>query len=302
MEGTHSFKEAVRTIFIQVADLTTAIVCEEPDLNLQVDQATKKFLVEEALPDIQVRAAWGDLAGRMAGEKIFDSGALWQLYRTRENYVFRFASPLFGPEPYKVAQFQPDFARGEVFLCRHYFASGAPVYPLEYPLGELLMVNLLAQGRGVELHGFGMVDSRGEGHLFLGPSGAGKTTMARLWQRAPGVEILNDDRIVLRQVGGRLWMYGTPWHGEGRLASRARAPLTRIYFLSHGMRNLLVPVKNAEAVGRLFTCGFPAFYSATALDFVLSFLEAVVQVVPCHELHFLPDQTVVEFLHGAWAA
>lgn len=296
MAVTHSSNEAVRTIFVQVADLTTAIICEEPDLNLQVDQATKKFLVEGGLPDIQVRAAWGDLAERTEGEKIFDSGALWQLYRTRESYVFRFASPLFGPKPYKVAQFQPDFARGEVFLCRDHFAAGAPVYPLEYPLGELVILSLLARGRGVELHGFGMVDSRGEGHLFLGPSGAGKTTMARLWEHAEGVEILNDDRIVVRQVGGRLWIYGTPWHGEGRLASPARAPLTRIYFLRHGMSNLLVPLKNAEAVGRLFSYSFPAFYSPTALDFALSFLETVVQVVPCYELRFLPDPTAVEFL------
>ena len=132
-------------------------------------------------------------------------------------------------------------------------------YPFEYPLNELLFIDLLAQGRGVEVHASGLIDPQGNGRLFLGQSGAGKTTISRLWQRLRGVRILSDDRIILRNEGGRIWMHGTPWHGEGLMALPARAPLTQIYFLRHSPSNSLVPQGKAEAVARMLPARFLRF-------------------------------------------
>jgi hypothetical protein len=33
--------------------------------------------------------------------------------------------------------------------------------------------------------------------------------MARLWKDVPGVTVLSDDRIILRKMDGRIWMFGT---------------------------------------------------------------------------------------------
>ena len=71
-------------------------------------------------------------------------------------------------------------------MRREVFGDRLPIYPLHYPLDELLMVHLLARGRGVEIHGSGIVDADGYGTLFAGQSGAGKTTMSRLWLSEPG--------------------------------------------------------------------------------------------------------------------
>ena len=154
----------------------------------------------------------------------------------------------------------------------------------------------LPRGRGAEVHACGMVDPSGHGHLFLGNSGAGKTTLARLCGRVEGTRVLSDDRIILRRLDSRLWMYGTPWHGDAELACPDRAPLTRIYFVRHGQGNALVGQKPAHAVGRLFACCFPLFYSAEALAFTLGFFEEVVKAVPCCELQFLPDARVADFV------
>jgi hypothetical protein len=167
---------------------------------------------------------------------------------------------------------------------------------LGYPLDELLLINYLAQGRGVDIHACGLIDSSGQGHLFVGQSGAGKTTMARLWQDDPSVTILSDDRIVLRHLDGRIWMYGTPWHGEAMLTSPARSPLWRIYVLSRGIKNELVSMKESEGVARLFACCFPPFYSQQGLAFTLDFFEQLVKAVPCYELKFVPDKHVVEYI------
>jgi hypothetical protein len=169
---------------------------------------------------------------------------------------------------------------------------------MEYPLDELLMVNLLARGRGVEVHGCGLRDSDGRGFLFLGMSGAGKTTTARLWIRNPGVTVLSDDRIILRQRDGKLWMYGTPWHGDGELSSASSAPVTRILLLARGETNEIAPLRKAETVARLMACSFVPFFSPDGLDFTLGFLEQAAQAIPCVEFRFVPDERAVEFVRG----
>jgi hypothetical protein len=82
------------------------------------------------------------------------------------------------------------------------------------------------------------------------------------------------------------------------LASPARVPLTKIYFLHKGLKNELVPLKNAAAVGQFFSCCFVPFYNPEAVDFTLSFLGDVIEASPCYEFSFFPDKRVVEFIKG----
>src|SRR5262249_3947103 len=140
-------------------------------------------------------------------------------------------------EPYKSAWFNEDFTRGEVLLLKRYFDQETPLYPLEYPLDELLMIHRISRGEGAEVHGCGLVTSEGQGLLFIGHSGAGKSTTSRLWLNQPGTTVLSDDRIILRVQNGTLRMYGTPWHGDAGLAAQAFAPVHKIYLLQHASRN-----------------------------------------------------------------
>jgi hypothetical protein len=289
-------RQASHRFFLQIAGITIAFSSDDPELKLEIEGATKKFLVANAEPHVRIKARGGDLSAESVGEKIFDSGVLWQLYSDDTSYRFHFTIPTLGPIPYRIASFNSDFTSGEVCFHHPYFSLGQPLYPLDYPLDELLLVNLLAQGRGLEIHACGVIDSRGNGHLFVGQSGSGKTTMARLWQNEPGITVLSDDRIILRKAGTSLWMYGTPWHGEADLASPDRAQLIGVYLLNKGVRNELVPLRKSDAATRLFACSFPPFYSQPGIDFTLGLLEEVVKSVPCYELTFSPDKRVLEFI------
>jgi hypothetical protein len=283
-------------ITIRIGDTTIALTSDTPDMKLQVEGPTRNFLIDKGDPDISITTAWKDLSKGTKGEKLFDSGSVWHLCRENGFFNFILTSPAFGPIPYKVARIGKDFTWGEVLFHAPYFDTDRPVYPLEYPLDELLLINYLAQGRGVDIHSCGLIDSSGQGHLFVGQSGAGKTTMARLWHDDPNVTILSDDRIVLRQLDRKIWMYGTPWHGEAMLSSPARSPLSRVYFLSRGPKNELVPMKESEGAARLFACIFPTFYNHKGLEFILGFLGELVNVIPCYELRFIPDKHVVEYI------
>jgi hypothetical protein len=281
---------------MRIGDIGIALRSQDRELKIGVKGAMEKFLVAECHPDVMVEAKFGDLSDETKGKKLFDSGSLWQLYQENGSYFFCFTSPVFDSHPYKAARFNPDFTYGEVDLDYQFFKSERSIYPLDYPLDELLIVNALAQGRGVEVHGCGILDSQSRGHLFVGQSSAGKTTMAKLWQDEPGVKVLSDDRIILRKIGDTIWMYGTPWHGEAVLACPTRGPLRRIYFLEKGKKNKLFSLKPPNSIARLFACSFPPFYNRNAIDFTLVFLEDVVRTVPCYEVMFKQEQSVVEFI------
>ena len=281
---------------LEVAELAVLVSSSAQGPELETPELVKGFLTRRDEPEARLSVSWSDLTEVERREEVFDSGALWRLYRHNGSYLYSFTSPLLGPDPYKVASLDLNFGSGKVSLRREYFEPQRPLYPLEYPLDELLMVSLLSLGRGAFVHACGVVDAEENGHLFVGQSGAGKTTMARLWQSHKNVKILSDDRIVLRKRGPQLYMYGTPWHGEAGFSTTARAPLTRIYFLRHAARNELIAKPEAEALGHLFSCSFPPFHSLEALDFSLSFLGEVVTAVPCFELRFLPDESVVELV------
>jgi hypothetical protein len=108
------------------------------------------------------------------------------------------------------------------------------------------------------------------------------------------IEILSDDRVIVRKLDGGWRMFGTPWHGEAQLSSPGSAPLDHIYLLQQAPRTRVVDVAPAEAAARLFACTFPLFYQAEALGFTLQCIDELVSAVPVHLLEFTPDASVVE--------
>ena len=278
----------------RMADISVNLSAESP-MKLAVFGAMDKFLVESGEPDVEVAASFRELNSGVAGAKIFESGSLWQLYRDNGNHVFRMS--FAGSEvPYKVARFNLDFSRGEVSLNTEYWKADEPHDPLGYPLDELLIINLLANGRGAEVHASGIIDASGKAYLFIGNSSAGKTTMTRLWAKHDGVKVLSDDRIIIRKRNGAPRIYGTPWHGEGDYALNAQAPLDAVFFLKQWPKNEIVPLRKVEAAARFVSCAFIPFYNPAGLEFTLGFLDAIVNEVPCYELRFVPDQTAVDFV------
>lgn len=89
----------------------------------------------------------------------------------------------------------------------------------------------LVQAGALLVHGCAMVSPKGQGVLFLGASGDGKTTMTR---RLPGWRVLADDTVSIEGMNepGGIWVRGTPYAGsEGLPRSGDRAPLTKLMVL-----------------------------------------------------------------------
>lgn len=276
-----------------MADTSFGIFSQN-NLLLGLDPTLQAFETSPERCDVRINVGLIDRIELPERQAAFDSGGLWSVFDEGSVQQFYFSTPMLGAEPYKALRIDSNFQRGDLVLRRDCFDSARPIYPLEYPLDELLMIHRLARGQGVELHAMGLVDEAGRGHLFLGHSGAGKSTSARLWQRESRALILSDDRIILRERDGQVWMYGTPWHGDAGIASPEAAPLYRTYFLEHGSASELTPISKGRAAAEFVARCFVPHYSPDAIDFTLGFLERVARVTPCYVFRFLPDKSAVE--------
>jgi hypothetical protein len=260
---------------------------------------SSSFTDAESTCDIEISLQWVEGLYTPSTELMFDSGSVWKLYENGSGFLFDFSSPVLGPNPYKRLHVDHEFRHALLELNRSCFPDPSACNPLEYPLDELVVMHRLGRERGVEVHAAGMRDADGTGYLFLGHSGAGKSTTTRLWNEQHSVTVLSDDRIILRAhdaLDGQaeVWMYGTPWHGEAAFALPEKARIGRLFILEHAPENRITALSGSRAVGQVMARCFLPFYDAAALQNTMSFLQEIVAAIPCYRLEFRPDGTAVE--------
>ena len=281
-------------------------------LGLWCEQGMHAVLDPEHLPfvhhadtrgacDLEFEVSWASDLVSPNSAPDFTSGGLWSAFRNPIGTKFYFSSPSLGRKPYKAVWLDPSFSRGHLVLNRSSYDLQNPLFPLDYPTDELVLMHRLALGEGVEVHGLGLVDTDGSGYLFLGHSGAGKSTTARLWMRQPGVKLLSDDRIILRRHNSAYRMYGTPWHGDAGVASAADATLSAVFFLEQALSHQVLPIAQPQAAAELFARAFVPHYLKSGIEFTLHFLEELTRSISCSIFRFAPTDDAVEAIRHAHA-
>jgi hypothetical protein len=107
-----------------------------------------------------------------SGKKIFDSPPIWSLFRYQDKSAIKIFENFEGLQ--RTLILPPRLDEAELFFN----ASGSRFMdPFFGPTLGLLMINCLARQKGVILHTCGIAQD-GNGTLFAGESGAGKSTMA----------------------------------------------------------------------------------------------------------------------------
>ena len=265
------------------------------------EEATQKFyrpFLAKGKSHSQLRIHCGEPPRLVPEATVFDAVRNhWQLSRLNGRYLLELFDTWPPHAKVQSALMALDFSQGEVYRRPD---KGLPerswsLSRLMRPFGEILLVNLLSQRRGVLVHGLAVSDG-GRGLLFVGPSGAGKSTLANLYKSRQDVAVLGDERVVVTQIGGELYLSGTPWPGGAFSVSPETVPLKKVFFIEHGTRNQLIEEPLIRLSSLLVQQLFLPFWNGGALAFSLGLVEKLLIETPSYRLPFVNDETVIDFL------
>ncbi|MFH1093584.1 MAG: hypothetical protein V1739_05440 [Candidatus Omnitrophota bacterium] len=279
---------------VSIGGIKIEISAAEEGLKFKKNEYYERFLVK-GKPEVRLNCYHKKFQMPPTKQVVFNSKSCWKLFSSNSELIFGFYSPDYGTHPYKVAVMQPDFLSGVVY-SRDICEDDAQLYnPLDYPLDEVLMVNLLGKERGIMMHASGM-SINGKGMIFCGKSGAGKSTITNILLKGNCNSIFNDDRIIIRKNKSGFTLYGTPWHGDVWEHSSEETPLKRIFFIKHGNVNRLMELSLSEKVSRLVSLSFSAFWDKQAMGFTLDLCYELARNILIYELEFLPDESSLSFI------
>jgi hypothetical protein len=234
-------------------------------------------------------------------QPILDGDDWWRMFSGADEYELRFHNRLDGTEHLLA---RVDRFTREVSVYHHNPAAGAAgepptiADPLCNPLDQILVMNHLAYRKGMIVHSAGVIMGS-SAFLFAGISGAGKTTMTRLFtSAAPDAKLLSDDRIIVRKTDGSYLAYGTPWPGDAGAAVNDCESLKGVFFLTKANRPEIVPLSPAHAAKRLFPVISCPWYDRERFPHVLETCEDLIAEVPCFELRFCPEESAVRLLRS----
>ena len=144
----------------------------------------------------------------------------------------------------------------------------------------------------VEVPGYG-------GILFVGDSGVGKTTQAKLWAQHRGATIINGDKVFLalrEDAPGQVVAYGSPFTGSSPYCVNARVSLRAIVSLvrreTDGIRHLSELEAMSAYVPRIYMPGWDDRLTEAVMDT----MNVMLPLVPVYEMSCHPDVSAVEMV------
>ena len=231
-------------------------------------------------------------------KKLFDGENSWSLFKDEQNYYIASQPPGL-KKPYWVARIDKGFTKTTI----HYNEeagenkNGKILFqnPIGYPLDQILLMYILAENQGAVFHCAG-IELNGKGCLFLGKSGAGKSTITRQFLGKKNIALLSDDRMVVRKIDGEFKAFGTPWPGEERVALNRSMPLSALFFIHHGSENKIKKITPKEAVKRILPVASIPWYDSKFITPILKFCEDIITHIPTYDINFLPTPEVADDL------
>lgn len=143
------------------------------------------------------------------------------------------------------------------------------------------------------------VDYNGNGVVFTGPSGIGKTTQAQLWEKYLGATIVNGDKVFVRDFNEMAYAYGTPWRGSSPYCLNKKSALNGIVVLLQGENNKIRKLDFSEAIEWALPHVFMHHWDEKCVENVLATFENVLKQVPVWLLECKPDEEAVNITKEA---
>jgi len=160
----------------------------------------------------------------------------------------------------------------------------------------MVLYALATASAGTVLFHAAVVSHEGKGYMFLGPSGTGKSTHARLWlKHIEGTALVNDDNPVVRVIdNGSAIVYGSPWSGKTPCYRNVSYPLGAIVLLSQAPYNKICRMGGIHAYASLVASISGKRWDILVADGLHQTENTLAMNVPVWHLECLPDEAAAK--------
>lgn len=254
------------------------------DRKLIIDDSLQSFVTTKQIPDIEVHFSW-DWEKAKIPKREADGIDLLQNYYIEKDSVFCITRG--GPKGF-VAVCQCSENLGSMictinekpFICR-----------LER-LGALLRflpMRMIFQQFDVLFFHAAQIALKKTGILFTAPSGIGKSTQAKLWEKEECARLICGDRTLTRWRKETWNTYGYPIDGSSPVRSSEVNRLGCIVLLSQAKENKVERLSVIKAVGGLMPQMVIDSWNVSARTKAMEQLLVLVQEIPVYHLACTQD-------------
>ena len=206
-----------------------------------------------------------------------------EMYRRGKELLFRF-SPTREGEVVCVLQCSENLREGTVYMQKEYSRFAIDN-------ATMLLFAIHAISYSALLFHASVVERDGKGVLFLGRSGTGKSTHARLWlETFSDAQLLNDDNPIVREMlDGEVRVFGSPWSGKTPCYKQANALAVALVQLVQAPANNIYPLRMAQAYPYILASVSGLKIIEEQMNTLYKVIAKLLEKVPVYKLECLPN-------------
>ena len=179
----------------------------------------------------------------------------------------------------------------EILLTRNFRESYCDLVILYYI--KIILSLLCIQKGGTAFHSSSIMVPGYGGCLFLGTSGAGKSTIAFSLKKN-GYQVLNDEFNIIIPKNGEYVLYSTPFTGEFKLSlcTNDSVQLKQIFFTKKAMENKTEPITRQQYYCNALSHTYTLSTSDSSIQLLMQTIENITKTVTASVLHFKKGNTI----------
>ena len=194
-----------------------------------------------------------------------------------------------------------DYREMTLYISRKpYYAEGiqrwlTPGFPMSSAIRAACEAGMTMRD-GMPLHA-ALVEKDGYGVVFLGPSGMGKSTQAKLWVEHQGADFIIGDRPGLRRIDGQWIGYGMPWDGKDGIRQQKQVPIRALISLEQAPENSIRRLTKQEAMIVLLNQVMMPMWDDAAMALLTPLMAQLATEIPFYHLKNLPNKEATELTY-----
>lgn len=298
MDSQHNVPISLESSTINIAEILIEVQSPLSADELGITERLGPFFGTPDNPLARVSLRWqeSDSAPAPCGELIYDPGSIWKMYRDDDQFYAEMTYADDDGKPQTHSVLRANATWDDLTLTEQ---RTHPQWQslLNIGAGELLFRTKILLTDGVVFHASG-VDDHGRGIVFVGHSGAGKSTQLNFWNAAPGVVAINEDRIAVRSNAQGAMCYSMPWDGSSDIVRNHAAPLSALVLLEQAPHNDIQRISPAAAASLLVPRMFLPYWDKTLMQRALANLNTLLTKVPVYQLRCRPEPAVIEIVRS----